>query len=143
MSHIGELQKQYWTEFRVYLAASGSKLEPMGNPLPLSWHAFRLNRPDERIETVITSRGETRIELYLTGTEAKQKFDKLRNLYEADSIKTLGKIVWPKDEHKRKKAYLINEASLNDKTKWPQQFEWLANQLQKMHAYFLPKLKTL
>lgn len=143
MSHTGAMQQQYWQAFRKYLTDNGSWLEPMGNPLPLSWHAFRLTKGNERIEAVITSRGETRIELYLTGDDARHKYAKLREQCEQEASKVLGKLVWPTDNHERQKVYLRNDASLTDTAQWPQQFEWLKHNMEAMYRYFAPKLDAL
>jgi hypothetical protein len=143
MNHTGVLQQQYWQAFRKYLKDNGSWLEPMGNPLPLSWHAFRLAKGNERLEAVITSRGEMRIELYLTGDDARRKYALLRVQCKQEAGKVLGKLEWPEDDCKRQKVFVKHEASLSDTTQWPQQFEWMRRNMEAMHGYFAPKLESL
>jgi len=143
MSNAGALQQQYWQAFRKYLTDNGNKMDPKGNPLPLSWHAFGLGKGNERLEAVITSRGEMRIELYLTGNDARRKYGLLREQCEQEAGKVLGKLEWPIDNHKRQKVFRKNEASLENTDKWQQQFEWMKHNLEAMHGYFVHKLNNI
>ena len=142
MGNAGEFQKQYWSRFRKHLKESGSFLQPLGNVLPLSWHAFRLGDGNERIEVVISSRGEARIELYLTGKDARRKYAILREQCNNDLQCPKG-MIWPTDEFNRQKAYLVESASLFDLNKWDGQFEWMRINMEAMYHYFTPKLEKL
>jgi hypothetical protein len=143
MSHTGAMQQQYWQAFRKYLTDNGNDMDPKGNPLPLSWHAFGLGKGNERLEAVITSRGEMRVELYLTGDDARRKYGLLKEQCEQEAGKVLGKLEWPKDDCKRQKVFVKNEASLSDTTQWPKHFEWMRRNMEAMHGYFARKLESL
>lgn len=139
-----ELQQQYWVGLRKHLIDTHSFLKPMGNPLQVSWHAFALTDGTVKLEAVITSRGIMRVELYLRGIDAENKFNLLRHRYEAESIKVFPAIIWkPLPGHILKKVVLSARAALEDRSKWPQQFVWHKDTLEQMYAYFEPRISTL
>ena len=142
MTVTEELQLKYWTEFTAYLHRHDSKLYSLPNPK--SCYEIYFGGENAHLVAIINSRGkENRIELYLTGDDARRKYGLLREQCEHEAAKVLGKLEWPEDDCKRQKVFVKNEASLEDTTQWPQQFEWMRRNMEAMHRYFAEELKQL
>ena len=86
-----------------------------------------------------------RVEFLINGNDSKQKFDELKEKYELDSYDKIdNQLIWDKLEGRKVSwVYIQKDVDVNNKSDWPNQFQWILTNLEKMDDFFRPKLKTI
>ena len=151
VSEHRQLQLKYWTTFFEYMKKQKSFIR-CHKPAPLQWRNYSIGKSGIHLDTIISTGSldssvkgpEVRVELYLSGSNAKQVFAALEK--QKDSLeKALGfPLVWQNSSDMAMcKLYIRKDAEVRDETKWPQQFEWFRQHLEKMHKVFAPVVKDL
>jgi hypothetical protein len=87
-----------------------------------------------------------RVELWIKGNDSQEKFNQLKQQYESNSkVELDSKLAWDSLEGKKACGIFLkkNNTDVNDRNDWPNQFQWLLNNLEKLDSYFRPKIKTL
>lgn len=145
-----ELQISFWTSYKKYI---GQKGDPVKSQPP--WHQNWMNHPvgrsGARFSSVIStwnsvagnSDPEIRTEFNLEGKNSSAVFAQL--LEQKNDIENeIGRsLVWHNpDDTKSCKIYLPKDADFTDETQWPQQFQWLLDNILKFHHTFLPRIKN-
>jgi hypothetical protein len=145
------IQLKFWTEFKKYMEAKGSIVKCQ-KPSPHYWMNHAIGRSGVHLVSIVSiwnsetgNKGlEIRAELYLNGPDAKQEFAALEK-QTAEIEKKLGfSLVWVNPPDKAMcRLYTKEDADFINEKLWPEQFEWLRQHLEKMHAVFGPIVKEL
>jgi hypothetical protein len=151
LSKHKQLQLKFWTAFKEYMEAKGSFVRCQ-KPAPQHWTTHSIGRSGVHLNSIISTENsethatepEIRVELYLNGSGAKQEFATLEKQKESIE-KQLG---FPLTWHNPEKAamcrlYTRKDADFLDESLWPQHFDWLRQQVEKMHRVFAPIVKNL
>jgi hypothetical protein len=136
---------EYWTELKEYFEAKGTKIKSQ-KPSPQHWTNFAIGKSDYHMAAVHSVRDKfIRVEFLINGNDSKEKFDELKEKYELDSYDKIDKqLIWDKlEERKVSWVYIQKDVDVNNKSDWPNQFQWILTNLEKMDDFFRPKLKTI
>ena len=81
----------------------------------------------------------------IAGKKAKQFFDVLKDKYAEDSkVEIAPNISWDRLDDKQVSGISVaRDADVSNRADWPNQFRWLLTNLEKMDAFFRPKIKSL
>jgi hypothetical protein len=137
--------REYWTAMKKYFEANGTKLKHQ-KPQPQHWMNFAIGKSYFNMCSVASVRDNfNRVELDLNGPDATNRFLELKNKYEQESYNEIDEnIIWDIVEGKQMSwIYIRQDADINDRTKWEEQFKWLMETLEKFDAFFRPKIKAL
>jgi hypothetical protein len=136
---------EYWTEMKSYFESSGTKIRSQ-KPLPQHWTNFAIGRSNFHMSATHSVRDNfIRVEFLINGHNSKDIFDELKDKYESSSYEKIdSELLWDKlEERKVSCVYIKKSTDVNNRSEWPDQFEWILDKLQKMEAFFRPKIKTL
>lgn len=134
----------YWSRFLSYLTTSPGALKLI-KPSDQNWISFTLGRTGININPVINSRDKSlRVELYLHGPSAKNRFQQLqgsRSIIE----ESLGGLEWEELPGKEASRIAVYKRDTDPKSEddWPAQHRWLAENTKKFHEVFTPLVQTL
>lgn len=151
-SSVGPGRKlEYWMGFAAHMNASNSTLKPQ-KPQSQHWMEMALGGVGYHLSAVCSTRnseanssgGEIRAEVVLTGKHSKVYFQSLyedRDVIEAE----LGDVlIWHNPDNKQMcRIYYRQSVDVNDRSHWPQQYEWLRHQLDALHRVFSPRAKQI
>jgi hypothetical protein len=152
LTEAQETQLQFWTAFREYLLANGSRIKPT-KPSPQHWMNIAIGRSWFHLSAVASfwnsetesyDSNELRAELLITGEHSKEYFSELEK--EKDSITAeLGYgLIWHNPERARNcRVYLRRSVNLRDQNAWEDQHRWLLERLEDLHRVFAPRVRTL
>jgi hypothetical protein len=151
LSQHNQFQLKFWTAFKQYMESKGSFVHCQ-KPLPQHWTNHAIGRTGAHLTSIVstwnsetgTKGSEIRNELYLDGPNAKREFNEIEK--QKDPIeKALGfQLKWHNPEGKTAcRIYCRKETDFTDESKWPEQFEWLRQHLEKLHLVFAPIVKNL
>jgi hypothetical protein len=153
MTDAKKLQLDFWTAFASYCDENQASFFSSNKPQPQSWMNFYcLGRGGFHLDAVAshwdsvtgTSSNEIRAELYIDGINAKVHYQALE--YQCDEIEgnLVRKLTWHNRENVRAcRIYTRKEVSLNDRSKWIEYHQWLANELNDFHRVFGPIVRNL
>ena len=136
---------EYWTELKEYFEAKGTKIKSQ-KPSPQHWTNFAIGKSDYHMSAVHSVRDKfIRVEFLINGNDSKEKFDELKEKYELDSYDKIdNQLIWDKLEGRKVSwVYIQKDVDVNNKSDWPNQFQWILTNLEKMDDFFRPKLKTI
>jgi len=136
---------EYWTELKGYFEAKGTKIKSQ-KPSPQHWTNFAIGKSDYHMSAVHSVRDKfIRVEFLINGNDSKEKFDELKEKYELDSYDKIdNQLIWDKLEGRNVSwVYIQKDVDVNNKSDWPNQFQWILTNLEKMDDFFRPKLKTI
>jgi hypothetical protein len=144
------LQLKFWTAFHEYMKATSTIR--CQKPGAYSWMNHSIGRSGAHLASVASLfdsskkafGGENRVELYLDGPEAKDRFSRLEK-DKTDIEKELDKtLIWhnPADS-KMSRIYVRQSANLHDESIWNQQFIWLRENLESFTKVFGPRVKEM
>ena len=87
---------------------------------------------------------ELRVEFYISTPGAHQYFELLKAC-KAEIERELGdSLTWLSPTNKQTcRAYIRKSTDFQDNSQWPQQHEWLRENLEKFHRVFSPRVKQL
>ncbi len=137
--------REYWTAMKKYFESNGTRLKHQ-KPQPQHWMNFAIGKSYFNMCSVASVRDNfNRVELDLNGPDATNRFLELKNKYEQESYNEIDEnIIWDIVEGKQMSwIYIRQDADINDRTKWEEQFKWLMETLEKFDAFFRPKIKAL
>ena len=136
---------EYWTELKEYFEAKGTKIKSQ-KPSPQHWTNFAIGKSDYHMSAVHSVRDKfIRVEFLINGNDSKEKFYELKEKYELDSYDKIdNQLIWDKLEGRKVSwVYIQKDVDVNNKSDWPNQFQWILTNLEKMDDFFRPKLKTI
>lgn len=140
-----QLQQDYWRALREVLAERKSSLKPQ-KAHPQHWLTVSIGRANFHM-AALTNTPEERIavELYMQGSNAKKHFKRL----EADKSAIETQIGQPLDwrelpERESSRILLMRpNSNIKEPKRWPEQHEWLADQLERFNSVFRPLIQAL
>lgn len=141
LSNTKSKQLQFWTTFKDYAKSRQTKLH-LRKVYPQAWTDISIGSSDAHIALTINSpKSAFGVELYIP--DNKELYQKLfRNKFEVE--KTLGEnLEWQELLGKKaSRVRILKEGTLDDETKWEEQFDWLLHMAEKFHRV-LPKFIKL
>jgi hypothetical protein len=153
MTDAKKLQLDFWTAFVTYCDENPTSFFNRNKPEPYSYMNFYcLGRGGFHLCAIAshwdsvtgTSNHEIRAELYIDGINAKVHYQALE--HQCDEIESnLGRtLTWLSRENVRAcRLYTRKEVNLNDRSRWLEYHEWLANELNDFHRVFGPIVRNV
>ena len=145
LTEAKQLQQDYWRAFREMLAQRKSSLKPQ-NARPRHWLTVSIGRSNFNMSaTVNTPEERIAVELYMQGPDAKKHFKRL----EADKEqveKQIGQSLdWRELPQKEASRIILMRpnSSIKDLVLWPDQHNWLAENLERFNSVFRPRIQSL
>ncbi len=143
LSEDQRLQLEYWTEFANFLKQN-SWLNPP-KPLPQHWMAFEIGSKNFMLSATIhlLDKGMG-VNLTISGPEALEHFHLLQQ--DIDKIEeSIGSELDWKERPGRKESHIISyqEADPADRKDWPNQHDWLREELEAFHDAFASRIAEL
>jgi hypothetical protein len=139
------LQLEFWTAFHKLLQERGSKIRGT-KPLPQHWNNFSIGRAKCRLATNINTRAR-RIGVYLVlkGPHAYSRFDRLRADSKAIEEEVGAHLEWLGEAGRRQGRINLNrnDTDPTDRARWPEQQEWLRENLELFYRVFAPRVEEL
>jgi hypothetical protein len=91
-----------------------------------------------------TKAPEVRVDLYLSGTSAKDHFNELARDKDAIQSQIDLPLRWHDPENaKACRICVRRDGDFTDRTKWPELFAWLLKYLEKLNTVFRPLIQEL
>jgi len=147
-----KLQLEFWTAFAAHCSGTFTGFR-VTKPLPQSWMNLGVGRSGFNVTAVAAlwdslnnnlESHEIRAELYIGSINAKVHFEVLENNRSEIETALNRKLTWHNSENARScRLYTRKSADLNDRTHWPEYFEWLVTELNDFHQVFSPMVKSL
>jgi hypothetical protein len=144
-SETGALYREYWEALKAHLEENGSPIRSR-KPQPQQWMDFAIGRRYIHLcTTAVISRKEIMVSLYLSGSDAKANFHRLRSDSPAIEAEIGSPLEWR--ELPEKKSSLVTlrlrEADPTDRASWPQQHSWLRETLEAFARVLGPRARML
>lgn len=147
-----QLQLEYWTAFRAFLAERSPGLRTT-SPRPQHWLGVSLGRSGVSLAAVASrwdsvrqtyATNELRVELVLDGSDAKAFYQTLE-VQKVDIEAALGEsLTWCAAENTRTcRVFVQTTVNLDDRSDWLRQHGWLRDKLEAMKRVFSPIVKDL
>lgn len=137
-------RRRYWTVFKANVEAAPG---PLKAPAPSTgnWVNFGIGKSGFSLAAVINPSSRwIRVEIYLSGTLAKSRFQQLLVHREAIERET-GVLDWQGLLGKQDCRIALAKLDTNpaDENDWPNQHKWLRETAKQFHAAFSPVVKQL
>lgn len=151
LSETQQLRLEFWETFTAYM--KGKSKITCQKPLAQSWMNHPLGRSGIKLASVAStwntaSNGyavpELRVEFVLETANSKEMYRKVEAQRE-EIEKQLGvQLTWHNPENARLcRIWTRIDEDFRDRTRWPQQHEWLRTNLENFQRVFGPIVKTL
>jgi hypothetical protein len=137
-------QLEYWALFRERALHEGSVLRPP-KAYPQNWMGFAIGRSNFRLVASINARrGVLVVSLLMDGPDAKAHFHLLR-ARRREIEDELGFALEWREQPAKKESIIAAETAEDpsDRTHWEVQHQWLLAHLEKFHAAFSGRIKSL
>jgi hypothetical protein len=134
----------YWTEFAKVLAARKGPVRPV-KPQPQSWVTHSLGKSGVTLNATVNRRENwVMAEVYLTGRTAQPYFDALKQDRTAIETDFGGVLEWYDAANIDRRIFTRKHfPQVKDRQTWPQQHEWLAEQLEALYRAFHNRVRRL
>ena len=152
LTEAKQIQLQFWTAFREYVLANGSRIKPT-KPFPQHWMNIAIGRSGFNLNAIASfwnsekesyDSKEIRAELVIAGEPAKFYFAELESQKEAITSELGYPLIWHNPEAGRMcRVYVRRDANLRDKGDWEGQHRWLLERLEEMHRVLAPRVRSL
>ncbi|WP_411870923.1 DUF4268 domain-containing protein [Vulcanococcus limneticus] len=140
-----QLQLKFWTALVEHLAKAAPQIRP-AKPGPYHWLNTSMGRSGIGLNITVNTREERLgVELYLSGSEAKQRFAQLLLLKDEIEAALGFTLDWQQLPNKTASriASWCNDASLEDETRWGEYQTWLTQSLVAMEQVLRPRVRSL
>lgn len=150
LSSHKQTQLRFWTAFKEYMDAT-SKIRCQ-KPAPHHWlnssvgrSGFHLNSVASYWDSTTNAKGsEIRVDLVITGPQAKEHFSALESEKQAIEQEIGEKVYWHNPEDAQMcRIYLRESADWLDESQWPAHHEWLRKNLELFTKVFQQRVKIL
>lgn len=146
-----QLQLRFWIAFKAYMEKSGCAIRCQ-KPQPQHWMNHSIGRSGFHLCSIVSTwnsvtnsrGGEIRVELVMDSDQAKQQFAILQEHRKEieDGCGTF--LVWHNPEDKTlSKIYARQDTDFLNESLWPQQHEWLKENLETFARVFQPIIRNL
>ena len=140
------MQRDYWEALNQILISKGGPVLGNKKAQPQSWMAYPVGKANIHLGAAMTGyRNRIRVELYMSGTNAKAYFGLLERQRDAIEQEFGYPLDWealPAGQDSRISVSL-DEANPKDTGDWKRQHEWLAGKLNEWHRVFSRRVKEL
>ena len=141
----GDPRTRFWSKFREYLTENNSSLDPQGSSENPQYFGFRLGEISDIWLAAWRHQNNKYfgVNLHLKGQNALSYFDKLKEQQSEIETELDAALRWEKSpRHNRliPQVGLYKNMDLPDETDWPNQFEWLHLNLEKLDKVFRPRV---
>jgi hypothetical protein len=145
-----QLQQRFWTGFKEFMEAKKSFIRCQ-KPGTQGWMNHPIGRSGIHLTSAVSTwnmetnsrEPQIRAELYMDGPNAKQDFSFLEK-HKEEIENALGlSLVWYDTKLKHCRIYARENADFLNENLWLEQFEWLRQNLEKMHKVFAPLVKNI
>jgi hypothetical protein len=143
-------QLEFWTKYSEYMSAK-NKI-PCQTPAPKHWLNHNVGWPGMWLASITSlwdsetgkTGPEIRVELYMSGGNAKKHFAQLFEQREAIEHEVGQQLLWYNPEEKQMaRIHTRKPADVLDRATWPDQFEWLRKNVELFYRVFAPRVKAL
>jgi len=145
LSDTKRLQLEYWTELRQRLEARNSPLRGT-KPRPQHWNTFSIGRSQFNMHAgVNTQSGFVRVGISCKSPHALAHFELLKQQKNEIESEIGTELEWEGLPNRKESRIAIRRLDLDptDRTDWPEQHEWIANQLEAFDTAFRPRIREL
>lgn len=140
-----EINLEYWQLFKSFIQNSNTNLKCQ-KPQPQHWANFAIGKSDFLISATVSVRDNfLRVEFLIDGSNSKNNFRLLKELYEADSLIQIGeRLCWDElPERAVASVYLKQSFDISNKSQWRNQHQWLKDTIEKFDNFFRTKIQSL
>ena len=144
LTEAKKLQLEYWTAFREFVSSNSTVLKSQ-KPLPQHWTNFAIGRSHCHLSAIVnTWENKIGVVLYLGGVDAKAHFHLLHAHKGAIEEQIGVNLEWRENPDKKDSGvWLRVEYDPSEKSGWGEQHSWLLGMLEKFHAAFSSRIKSL
>lgn len=145
LSETRLLQRDYWNSFHQVLDEVGGVISGNRTPQPQNWMTYPIGRTGFALSAIMQIwEGFVRAELYITGKEAKERFTQLEQQREAIAAELDFELDWASLEGQdRRIAVWLRNVQPGERDGWRSQHLWLAEKLNRLHAVFAERIRSL
>ena len=145
LSETRLLQRDYWDSFHQALENFGGVISGKRTPQPQNWMTYPIGRTGFTLSAIMQNwEGFVRAELYITGKDAKERFRLLEQQKDAIQAQLDFPLEWDPLEGQDCRIAVWNRGvNPGDRNDWAKQHIWLAEKLNKLHAAFSERIRTL
>ena len=139
------LQQVYWRSFKVFMEENGSKIR-MHKPQPQHWTDMAIGKSGFHLTAAVNTRDNTlNIWLNVTGSNAKENYDKLLNISKEESLESVSQdLSWNRMDNKKQSAVILStKGDISKKADWIKQYEWFKENLENFNRFFRPIIKQI
>lgn len=139
-----QLRYRYWTAFRDTVEADPGMLKPPA-PSKNAWVVFSIGKVGVQLNPVIgITKRWMRIEIYLSGTNARNRFHQFYHHKEAIEQIT-GQLYWQEIIGRQDARISLSQPNteISNEADWQRQHEWLRDMAKKFHVAFSPLVRQL
>ena len=151
LSPHSQLQRKFWTEFRAHMESTKSPIRCQ-KPQAQSFMDHAIGRSGMHLSSAVSiwntetkvKGPEIRAELWVKGSAAKAEFAVLEKQKESIEKELGFPLTWHNLEKNTScRIFTRKDADFLDDSLWPEQFEWLRQNLEKMLGVLGPIVKNL
>jgi hypothetical protein len=151
VSEHKKAQLAFWVAFRQFMERNHSQVRCQ-KPSPHHWMTHSIGRSGIHLTSIAslwdsesnTKNPEIRVELGLSGENAKQQFATLERDRQKIENQIGFPLVWHNPPDKKQcRMYVRQSANFLDSEKWPEQHQWLKDKLELFYRVFAPIAKNL
>lgn len=139
-------QLDYWTAFRDFVAGKPKSPIHVQKPAPQNWTNFAIGRSDFHLSASLNSIQKTiSVQFWIEGNNAKPYYDQIHKIAYEQSLTALSEDVeWLRlDDKKSSCVNLAFNCDFMDQRDWPNQFQWLYDNVIKFKDFFSPIVKSV
>jgi hypothetical protein len=150
LTETKQKQLEFWTGFKEYMDEHSHIRSPKG--LPQTWMNHSIGRSGFGLSSIASTwnseksvyEPELRAEFYVAIPNARHYFDEWHKQRSQIEAEFGGPLIWfTQPDRQTCKVYVRQSADFFDRSHWPQQHEWLRQNLEKLHRVFAPRVKQL
>ena len=150
LSEVKRTQLEFWTAFKDYMEENSTIR--CHRPAPQPWMNHSIGRAGFGMTSIAstwnsetqTADPQLRVEFYVSMPESRRYFEILET-QKAKIESEIGEpLVWSSAPGKQScKAYVRRPTNFMDHSQWPQQHQWLRENLERFHRVFAPRVRQL
>ena len=138
-------QQNFWSTLGEYISRNNLPIRPQ-KPLPQHWTNFSIGRSGMNLAATVNSiENRIGVELWISNAEAKEQFKQLEQSKSKIETEIGAALDWQELPGRKgaRIALYKQDVDPTNQNDWPNQHEWLANQLVKFNSAFRPLVKEL
>jgi hypothetical protein len=150
LSDVRKTQLEFWTGFKDYMEEHSTIR--CHKPAPQHWMNHSIGRSGFGLTSIAstwnsetqTYNPELRAEFYVSLPEAREYFEILETQKAEIEAETGQPLIWSSAPGKKIcRAYVRRSTDFQDRSQWPQQHEWLRENLERLRRVFATRVRQL